>query len=241
MSFPDNARAMLDAIRVTPGWGGVRGELDDEDVAAILDEAARVAEEVVAPLNRVGDRAGAVFEAGAVRVPPQYRPAYEALAEGGWIGLEQDAALGGQGLPLTLFVAVNQLFERAAPAFMMAAGGSRAAARLLTVWADEATRADWVPALIEGRATASICISEPEAGSDVGRIRTKATRGPDGWRLTGQKIWISFGDHDLAPRIGHCVLARTSDAPGTRGLSLFLVERGPGVRTLRRMRRGHAG
>jgi alkylation response protein AidB-like acyl-CoA dehydrogenase len=233
MSFSDNARQMLDAIRVTPGWQKVRGDLDDGDVAAVLDEAARVAVDIVAPLNPIGDRVGAVLENGAVRVPAQYRDAYAALADGGWIGIEHDPDLGGQGLPLTLFVAVNQLFERASPAFMMAAGGSRAAARLLTEWADKATRDDWVPALLSGKATATICISEPEAGSDVGRIRTTASPGPEGWRVSGQKIWISFGDHDLVPRVGHCLLARTSDAPGTRGLSLFLVERGPGVKTLR--------
>lgn len=233
MGFPENADAMQTAIRATPGWSELHGDIDDDDLAAILGEAARVAEEIVAPLNPIGDRVGARFADGKVHVPAEYRDAYRALAEGGWIGLEHAPELGGQGMPLTLFVAVNQLFERASPAFMMAPGGSRAAARLLTEWADEGTRADWVPALLTGAATATICISEPEAGSDVGRIRTRAVREGGGWRVTGQKIWISFGNHDLVPRIGHCVLARTSDAPGTRGLSLFLVESGPGVTTLR--------
>ncbi len=233
MSFADDAARMLDALNATPGWAQVRGEFDDATVAAILGEAARVAAEIVAPLNPVSDRVGATFADGTVRVPPEYRTAYRTLAEGGWLGIEQAPEHGGQGLPLALFVAVNQAFERAAPAFMMAAGGSRAAARLLTEWADEATRESWVPALLSGAACATICISEPEAGSDVGRIRTRASRTEDGWQVSGQKIWISFGDHDIAPRIGHCLLARTGDAPGTRGLSLFLVERGPGVVTER--------
>jgi alkylation response protein AidB-like acyl-CoA dehydrogenase len=233
MGFAENADSMQTAIRATPGWDALRGDIDDDDLAAILGEAARVAEEIIAPLNTIGDRVGARFTDGRVHVPVEYRDAYRALAEGGWIGLEHDPELGGQGMPLTLFVAVNQLFERASPAFMMAPGGSRAAARLLTEWADEDTRADWVPALLSGAATATICISEPEAGSDVGRIRTRAVASENGWRVSGQKIWISFGNHDIIPRIGHCVLARTSDAPGTRGLSLFLVEAGPGVTTLR--------
>lgn len=233
MSFSDNATRMLDALRATPGWERARGDLDDGDVTAILTEAARLAEDTVAPLNAISDRIGARLASGRVRVPPEYRAVYKALGDGGWIGLEQSPECGGQGLPLSVFVAVNQLFERAAPAFMMAAGGSRAAARLLTEWADETTRSDWVPALLAGDATATICISEPEAGSDVGRIRTRAEHGSDGWRVTGQKIWISFGDHDMGQRIGHCLLARTGDVPGTRGLSLFLVPKGPGVETLR--------
>jgi alkylation response protein AidB-like acyl-CoA dehydrogenase len=233
MGFSDNAASMLNAIRLTPGWQSACGEIDLDDISAILDEAARVAEDAIAPVNQIGDRTGAVFADGKVRVPAEYHGAYRTIAEGGWIGLEHDPDLGGQGLPLTLFVAVNQLFERASPALMMAAGGSRAAARLLAEWADDETRADWVPALLSGEATATICISEPEAGSDVGRIRTRAEHDGQRWRVSGQKIWISFGDHDLVPRIGHCLLARTGDVPGTRGLSLFLVERGPGVTTHR--------
>lgn len=233
MSFADNAARMLEALQATPGWTAARGELGDDDVTVILGEAARVAERVVAPLNTLADRVGASFANGKVQVPQEYRRAYAALAEGGWIGLEQSPELGGQGLPLSMFVAVNQLFERASPAFMMAAGGSRAAALLLTQWADETTRRDWVPDLLAGKATATICISEPEAGSDIGRIGTIAERSADGWRVTGQKTWISFGDHDMGPRIGHCLLARTDNAPGTRGLSLFLVPQGAGVETLR--------
>lgn len=233
MSFSSNADEMLAALRVTPGWSEMQVAIDDEDVAAILSEAAKVAKDVIAPLNTLGDRVGAQFTDGTVKVPVEYRKAYQALAEGGWIGIEHQPDLGGQGLPLTLFVAVNQLFERACPAFMMALGGTRAAARLLTEWADDQTRSDWVPALLSGEATATICISEPEAGSDVGRIRTNAVHTEDGWYLSGQKIWISFGDHDILSRVGHCVLARTSDRPGTRGLSLFLVPRTERVKTLR--------
>lgn len=233
MGFASDAAAMADALKRAPGWAEVRGDLDDATVDAILDEAAKVAETVVAPLNVIADREGARFQGGAVQVPAVYRNTYQVLAAGGWLSLEHHESLGGQGLPLSLFAAVNPLFERASPSFMMAAGGSRAAALLLTEWADEETRMSWGPDLLTGRATATICISEPEAGSDVGRIRTRAVQGPDGWRVSGQKIWISFGDHDMGPRIGHCLLARSNDTPGGRGLSLYLVPKGPGVVTER--------
>ena len=230
MSFRDDADAMTLALAQTPNWARVRGDLDDAALRDILTEAAKCAETVVAPLDAAADRIGARVVDGHVVLPPGYHAAYGAMAQAGWIGLEHPEARGGMGLPLTLFAAVDPLFERASVAFMMAAGGSRAAALLLEEWADEALKADWVPALIAGERCATICISEPGAGSDLGRIRTRATQGPDGgWQVSGQKIWISFGDHDLRERIGHCLLARTGEGIGTRGLSLFFVERGAGV------------
>ncbi len=229
MSFQSDAEAAFDALNRTPNWARVRDGLDDATVAAILGEAAKVAETLIAPVNAPGDREGARLVDGRVHVPAAYHAAFDALAAGGWIGLEHPEPFGGMGLPLAMFAAVNPLFERASPAFMMAAGGTRSAALLLAEWAEPGLRDDWVPALIAGDRCATICISEPGAGSDVGRITTRAVPDGDGWRVNGQKIWISFGDHDLRDRIGHCLLARTNDAPGTRGLSLFLVERGPGV------------
>ena len=231
MTYRSDVDAMLDALARTPNWARVRGALDDATVTSILTEAAKVAESAVAPVNKTGDREGARLIDGRVRLPAAFHAAFDAVAEGGWLGLEQAEAFGGMGMPLTLFAAANPLFERAAPSFMMSVGGTRSAALLLTEWAEPAVRDDWVPALIAGDRCATICISEPGAGSDLGRIRTRAERDSDGdgWRVSGQKIWISFGDHDLRARIGHCLLARTGDQPGTRGLSLFLVERGPGV------------
>lgn len=229
MSWDGDSAAMLDALRATPGWHAVAGRPDDALMAAILDEAARLAAGVIAPLDGPGDRSGARHEGGRVTLPPGAQDGFRALAEGGWLALELPEALGGAGLPLAVFAAVNPAFERASPALMMAAGSTRAAARLLAEHADPATRDDWVPALAAGLRTATICISEPGAGSDLARIRTRARHDGTGWRVTGDKIWISFGDHDLTDRIGHCVLARSTDDPGTRGLSLFLVERGPGV------------
>ena len=230
MSYRADADALLDALARTPNWARARGELDDATVSSILTEAAKLAETVISPLDMPADRQGAVFENGRVRVPEAYHAAYDALAEGGWMGLEVVEELGGMGMPLALYAATGPQFDRACPAFNMAVVSTRSAALLLTDWAAPEIRNDWVPALAAGERCATICISEPGAGSDVGRIRTRAERRPDGtWRVSGQKIWISFGDHDLRARIGHCLLARTGEAPGTRGLSLFLVERGDGV------------
>jgi alkylation response protein AidB-like acyl-CoA dehydrogenase len=234
MSLSDDAEAMVAALARTPDWARVPGAPDDATLRAILHEAAGIAETLIAPLDAEADRIGARVVEGAVRVPPGYHAAFDALAHGGWAGLEHPETFGGMGLPLAAFAAVNPLFERACPAFMMAIGGTRSAALLLAEWAEPGLRDDWVPALIAGERTATICISEPGAGSDVGRIRTRATQEGGQWRVSGEKIWISFGDHDLRERIGHCLLARTNDQPGTRGLSLFLVERGPGV-TLQRI------
>lgn len=229
MSGADHADAMLDALQRTPGWRALPHRPDPETLRAIMAEATRFAAEVVAPLDAPCDRTGARFADGRVTLPAGMRQAFASLAEGGWLGLELPEAHGGSGLPLAVFAAVNPVFERACPALMMAAGSSRAAARLLVHHADPETRGDWVRALATGTRTATICISEPGAGSDLGRIRTRAVRDGRDWRISGDKIWISYGDHDLTERIGHCVLARSTDAQGTRGLSLFLVERGPGV------------
>ncbi|QHQ34400.1 acyl-CoA dehydrogenase family protein [Algicella marina] len=235
MGFAQDAEAMQEALASTPGWQEVAGDrFDDATLSAIFSEAVKVAEVEIAPLNAIADRVGARISEGRVTTPAAFRSVFTTLADGGWLSLEHDARLGGQGLPLTVFAAVNPLFERACPAFMMVAGGTRAAAMMLSEWADPETQSEWVPELLAGRRCATICISEPEAGSDVGRIRTRAERGSDGrWQVSGQKIWISFGDHDIRSRIGHCLLARTGDKPGTRGLSLFLVENGPQVVTER--------
>ncbi|WP_193081585.1 acyl-CoA dehydrogenase family protein [Pseudooceanicola spongiae] len=227
----DQQRRTLAALRATPGWAQVcaaRDDVDDEVAEAILQAAGALTDAVLAPLNPVADREGCRIKAGRVRVPEAYHAAFRAVAEGGWMGLDLPEALGGSGLPITLHAAAGQIFDTGCPALNMATGASRAAAVLLAERAPEALAALWVPDLIAGKRSATICISEPGAGSDVGRITTKAVQGGDGlWRVSGQKIWISFGDHDLTPVIGHCLLARTGEGAGTRGLSLFLV---PSVR-----------
>ncbi|SFP39968.1 acyl-CoA dehydrogenase family protein [Tranquillimonas alkanivorans] len=226
MSAQDQLDRTLAMLAATPGWHRLqelRQDLDDELATAVLDGARRLSDEVLAPLDDAVDREGCRVENGRVKVPAGYHAAWRAFAEGGWIGLDTDSRFGGAGLPLVVQAAATQLFDRACPAFNMGAGATRSAAVLLAERASPELAQDWVPALVAGERAATICISEPGAGSDVGRIRTRAVRDGDRWKISGQKIWISFGDHDLTPRICHCLLARSSDAPGTRGLSLFLV------------------
>ncbi len=224
--FARQAERTAQLLQLTPGWKRLQQlqpDCDDETTRAILDEAAEFAERVLQPLNTPADRQGCTVVDGRVRTPAGFADAYRRYGEAGWLGMDVAEGVGGQGLPLTLHAACAPLFERGCVALMMAAGSGRAAAHLLARSADAAVAGEWVPRLVSGEWAATICISEPEAGSDIGRLRSRAERVDGEWRISGQKIWISFGDHDMTDRVGHCMLARTGDAPGTRGLSLFLV------------------
>jgi len=224
--FARQAERTAYLLQITPGWRRLQQlhpDCDDATTRAILEEAADFAERVLQPLNTPADREGCTVVGGRVRTPAGFAEAYRRYGEAGWLGMDVPEGFGGQGLPLTLHAACAPLFERGCVALMMAAGSGRAAAHLLAKSADAAVADEWLPRLVSGEWAATICISEPEAGSDVGRLRSRAEQSDGEWRISGQKIWISFGDHDMTDRIGHCMLARTSDAPGTRGLSLFLV------------------
>ncbi|WP_196259776.1 acyl-CoA dehydrogenase family protein [Pelagibacterium limicola] len=226
MSYKDQVARTLVILARTPGWQTLKSlspDCDDETVQAILEAAADFAEGVLAPLDPVGDKIGAHYADGRVSLPEGFAEAFKQFAESGWLGMDVIGTYGGQALPLTVQAAAFPLFDRACTSLMMAATSTRAAAHLLSEAADPATASEWVPNLVSGQWAANICISEPDAGSDVGRLRTRAEARGDEWIVNGNKIWISFGDHDLAERIGHCVLARTNEKPGTRGISLFLV------------------
>lgn len=216
----DQVARTLALLRRTPGWDG-----DEAMAEAVLDAALRLSEGQFASYGIRADREGARLEGGRVVLPKGSDRLWSAYAHGGWLALDLPEARGGAGLPLLLQAAVMPLFEKHATAFMMLPGVTRAAAHLLGAVAPAEIAEEWVPALGRGERAAAICITEPGAGSDVGRVRTRAERDGDSWRITGEKIWISFGDHPLAP-IGHCLIARTSAAPGSRGLSLFLVDGG---------------
>jgi alkylation response protein AidB-like acyl-CoA dehydrogenase len=198
---------------------GADSRPDAETTGAILEEAARFAEGRLAPLAPVADREGCRVVEGRVRTAPGHAEAWRAFGEAGWAGLAAGEAAGGQGLPLALAAAAQELFDAADPGFGMLAINARCATRLLERHGDPATQEAWLPHLADGTWAATICISEPQAGSDVGRIRTRAVQDAGGtWRLAGEKCWISYGDHDLAERIGHFALARSQGAPGgTRG------------------------
>lgn len=226
MSFATQAARTIDLLKSTPGWAAVkalRPDCDDGMLTAVVNEAARFSESVLAPLNVPGDRQGCSVVDGRVRVPDGFADGFRRYAGDGWLAMDVPDRFGGQGLPLALQAACAPLFERGCVSLMMVSGSTRAACHLLAEVADEAVAAEWVPKLAAGEWAATICISEPDAGSDLGRLRSRAVQKDGEWRISGQKIWISFGDHDMAGRIGHCLLARTNDQAGTRGISLFLV------------------
>jgi acyl-CoA dehydrogenase len=197
----------------------------DEATAAILDQAARLAEETLAPLNRVGDLHPARLENGVVRTPPGFADGFRALAEGGWIGMAADPAHGGMGLPVSLMTCVNEMMGSACLALQLCPLLSQGQIEALERHADERIKALYLPKLVSGEWTGTMNLTEPQAGSDVGALRTRAEPEPDGsFRIHGQKIYITWGDHDVADNVCHLVLARLPDgAPGTRGISLFLV------------------
>jgi alkylation response protein AidB-like acyl-CoA dehydrogenase len=225
VASPIDITPILAHIEAAPGIDRLRtlsagfAQADPETVEAVLREAARFCADHLAPLNAQGDRHGCSVDGGRVRVPPGYAAAWQAYVDAGWPSLDHPQDLGGQGLPLFLAAAVQQLVDSSCAAFGMLPVLQRSAARLIAAHGSDALKAEWLPALVRGDWAASICISEADAGSDASRIRTTAEPlDGDTWSITGEKMWISFGDHGLTPRIGHCLLARSP-----AGLSLFLV------------------
>ena len=198
-------------------------DLGPETTDAILGEAGRIAAEVLAPLNRAGD-AGCVLENGVVRTPEGFRQAIDALREGGWPALECDPAFGGQGLPNVMALAVGEMHSAANMALMMYNGLTKGAYSALFKHGAPDQQAAYLPKLTSGEWMGTMNLTEPQCGTDLGLIRTRAEPGAgDSWRLTGEKIFISAGEHDLAENIIHLVLARLPDAPeGVKGLSLFV-------------------
>jgi 3-(methylsulfanyl)propanoyl-CoA dehydrogenase len=204
---------------------GFFGDLTMDDVDAVLAEAGRVAAEVIAPLNRVGDQAGASFKDGVVTTAPGWKEAYDAWRKGGWNGLASPAEWGGQGLPQVLNAACTEMWNAAAMAFGVGPMLTMGAIDALNAHGSDALKRAYLEKLISGEWTGTMQLTEPQAGSDVGALRSRAERAGDGsYRITGQKIFITYGEHDLTDNIIHFVLARLPDAPpGTRGISLFLV------------------
>ncbi len=191
---------------------------------AVLDEAARFAGQVLAPLNAVGDRHGAQLEARGVVLPDPVRAAYQAFAGAGWTQLGVDIDLGGQGMPQALTSAVEEMWHGANMAFALCPMLSHAATEALRVAGSAPLRARYLPQLIDGSTTGSMNLTEPQAGSDLAAVRTRAVAAGDAYLVQGQKIFITYGDHNLTDNILHLVLARIDGAPaGVRGLSLFLV------------------
>ena len=205
---------------------------DTETAAEILGHFGQFAEGVIAPLNAVGDVQGARLENGRVRMPDGFHDAYTQLADGGWQGLGAPEDLGGMDLSPLIAAGVSEIFSGANHAMQMVCNLVPGAISTLMKYGTEAQQTHWVPKLASGAALSTMALTEPQAGSDLSVIRTRATRDGESWRLNGEKIFISGGDQDLSDEILHMVLARTSD-DGVRGLSLFLCPKQPGARVTR--------
>ncbi|CCG09518.1 acyl-CoA dehydrogenase [Pararhodospirillum photometricum] len=203
-------------------------EVSDDLVAAILEEAGKVAEGVLAPLHTVADRQGCHLEDGRVITPEGFPDAYRQFCEGGWNGVPFDPEHGGQGLPWLVATAVQEMWQSANMAFALAPLLTAGAVELLSHHGTAAQKAFWLPRLISGEWSGTMNLTEPQAGSDLAAVRTRAERAPDlgpgMYRIFGTKIFITHGDQDMTDNIVHMVLARLPDAPpGIKGISLFIV------------------
>ncbi len=200
-------------------------EATPDTTRAILTEAGRLCEDVLAPLQRAGDLHPARLENGVVRTSPGFAEGFRAIAEGGWTGISADPEYGGMGLPMALTTAVNDMMSAACLSLQLNPLMSQGQIEALEHHASEEIKALYLPKLIAGEWCGTMNLTEPQAGSDVGALRTKAEPKGDGtYAISGQKIYISWGDNDFSENVCHLVLARLPDAaPGTRGISLFMV------------------
>jgi len=211
----------LDRIAALPGLGDTDADL----IQQILAEAGKLAGDVIGPLNEIGDRQGARLENGVVRTPDGFADAYRQFAEGGWNGAPFEEEWGGMGLPWLVATALQEMWQGANLAFGLCPLLTQAAIDALREVGTDEQKNLYLPKLVSGQWTGTMNLTEPQAGTDLGAIRTKAEKTADGsYRLRGQKIFITYGDHDYTDNIIHLVLARSpDDIPGTKGLSLYIV------------------
>jgi acyl-CoA dehydrogenase len=224
----DDVQFLLNDVFHMERYGNLPGfsDVSPDTLAAILEEAAKLAEEVVQPLNRVGDIEGCKRrDDGSVTTPTGFKEGYRQYAEGGWMGISVPTEYGGQGLPGTLTVMINEILCGAGIAFSMYPGLTQGAIAALLHHGTAEQKAFYLPRMTSGEWTGTMNLTEPHCGTDLGLCRTKAEKQPDGsYTITGTKIFISAGEHDLSENIIHLVLARIEGAPaGIKGLSLFIV------------------
>ncbi|MBV9079126.1 MAG: acyl-CoA dehydrogenase family protein, partial [Methylobacteriaceae bacterium] len=224
----EEVRFLLNDVLHMERYNNLAGfaEASPDVVDAILLEAAKLCEEVIAPLNLTGDREGCTrLPDGTVKTPTGFKEAYQAFVEGGWMGLSAPAQYGGQDLPTTLNLVMQEFMSSANLALGMYPGLTQGAIAALLVHGSDEQKQRYLPKMIEGAWTGTMNLTEPHCGTDLGLLKTKAVPNPDGsYAITGTKIFISAGEHDLADNIIHLVLARIEGAPaGTKGISLFVV------------------
>ena len=219
MQFVLRELAGVDEIAKLPGFEDTIDVLD-----SILEEAGSFATGVLDPLNRTADKAGCIWNAGEVTTPKGFKEAYKRFADAGWIGLPVPAEYGGQGLPQLLLGPTLEMWNGANIGFANGPLLNQGAIEAIEMYGTHEQKHRYIPNLVSGKWTGTMCLTEPQAGSDLAAVRAKAVPEGDRHRITGQKIFITFGEHDLAENIIHLVLARLPDAPeGTKGISLFIV------------------
>ena len=200
-------------------------EVSSDLVKDILEEAAKINQNLILPLAKIGDENPAVLENGVVRTPPGYKEAYKKYIEDGWTSLSCDPKYGGQGMPKTVSAFFDEMLSSASLSFKLYSELSIGAYNCINHHATDEIKDKYLPKIVEGKWSGTMCLTEPVCGTDLGLIKTKAVSQSDGtYKITGQKIFITSGDHDLTENIVHLVLARSTDSPsGTKGISLFLV------------------
>lgn len=220
MRFVINELAGIAELAALPGLSDATPDLVD----AVLEEAGKFASNVLAPLNRTGDVESATFSDGQVKTAPGWKEAYQAFVEGGWNGLAIDAEWGGQGLPWLVNAAAQEMWHAANMSFGLCPMLTQGAIEAVLFHGSPEQKALFLPKLVTGEWTGTMCLTEPQAGSDLSAVKSRARPDGDHYLITGQKIFITYGEHDLAENIIHLVLARTPDAPaGVKGISLFVV------------------
>ena len=200
-------------------------EINSELVKGILEEAAKINQDLILPLAKSGDENPCVYENGVVRTPPGYKEVYKKFIEDGWTSLSCDPKYGGQGIPKTVSTFFEEMLSSSSLAFKLYSELSIGAYNCILTHAEQKVKDTFLPKIVEGKWSGTMCLTEPQCGTDLGILKTKAVPKENGtYEITGQKIFITSGDHDLTENIVHLVLARTVDAPkGTKGISLFLV------------------
>ena len=222
---------MMFSLKTVTNWQGLQAlpgheEFGDDLAGAVLDEAANLARDVLAPLNKVGDEQGASLNDGEVKTAEGFREAYAQYRDAGWNSLPFPEEFGGQNLPWTLSMAVNEMWQASNMSFGLCPLLNQGAVDAIEAYASQDLQAQYLPKMVSGEWTGTMNLTEPQAGSDLGHVKTKAEKSKDGdhYLITGQKIYITYGEHDMADNIIHLVLARLPDAPeGVKGISLFIV------------------